>query len=66
MAALLQRSSRQVTVMAELMDLVVKLIKLRADIITFSSMQPYMLAEAEDLENQILHLSRKMDKEAML
>jgi hypothetical protein len=47
--------------MVELMELVLQLVKLRAEISTFSSPQRYMLDEAEELETEIMRLAQKLE-----
>ena len=47
--------------MAELMELVIKLVKVQAEIATFSSPQLYMIDEAEELEREIMRAARKLE-----
>lgn len=47
--------------MIELMALVVRLIRVRAEIATFEKPQLYMLKEAEELEKEINKLAYKLE-----
>lgn len=47
--------------MVELMELVIRLVQLRAEIATFDSPQRYMISEAEELEAEIMRAARKLE-----
>ena len=47
--------------MAELMELVIKFIKVQAEISSFDSPQRYMIQEADELEADIMRVARKLE-----
>jgi len=47
--------------MVELMELVIRLIKVQAEIATFDSPQRYMITEAEELECEITRVAQKLE-----
>jgi len=47
--------------MAELMELVIRFIKVQAEISSFDSPQRYMLQEADELEREIMRAARKLE-----
>jgi hypothetical protein len=47
--------------MVELMELVIRLIKVQAEIASFDSPQRYMIQEAAELETQIMRLAQKLE-----
>ena len=47
--------------MAELMQMVMRLIQVRSNIAACSVVQPYMVEEADELEREIAKLARRME-----